>query len=122
MAETVRIQMDRRAFIGAAAAAMFAGMVVTLTGCDDSTTAAPSGSKEGTVDVTNSHNHTIFITKDQLDAGLGVTLTTSTNGGHEHNLVLSNEDVASIAAGTHFSRDSADAGSGPHHHLIHFNG
>jgi hypothetical protein len=112
--------MGRREFIGAAAAALFAGVVITVTGCsEDDTTGPGDGGKTGTVEKTNDHSHSVSITKAQIDAGGAVTLTL-TGSGHTHALNLTSADVAAIksGAGVH-SKPSEDSGNG-HTHLVHF--
>jgi hypothetical protein len=112
--------MGRREFIGAAAAALFAGVVITMTGCDkDDATGPGDGGKAGLVEKTNGHNHDVKITKAQIDAGGAVTLTLTGNG-HTHDLKLTAEEVANIksGAGVH-NKPSEDSGTG-HTHLVHF--
>src|SRR6185369_7303707 len=122
MEETINLKLGRRDFITAVMAAVFTGAVVQITGCSSSSdnSTGPGGSKDGLVETVNGHTHTVFITKDQLDAGLGVTLTL-TGSSHTHDLILTDQQVKDIAAGTHTTKVSELGGSGPHQHPVHFN-
>lgn len=112
--------MGRRKFIGAAAAALFAGVVITVTGCDEDDPAGPvNGDRAGTVDSANSHTHSVKITKAQIDASGDVTLTFSTTSGHSHDLVVSAADVAKLKAGGQVHALPSTTTSG-HLHTVHF--
>jgi hypothetical protein len=115
--------MGRREFIGAAAAALFAGVAVQIVGCggtddDDGGTVNP-GDIKANVATVNSHTHTAIITKAKLDAGADTTVELQTASGHEHTVSLTAAEVVSIKAGGHVMKDSSTTGS--HAHSVMFN-
>lgn len=109
--------MGRREFVGAAAAALFAGVSITLVGCsEDEPTAPAKGDVAGTIN--GNHGHSVTITKVQIEAGAGVTLTLS-GGGHPHNITLTAEQVALVksGAGVH---DGVTTSTNGHTHSVMF--
>ena len=108
----------RREFLGAAAAALFAGIAVQIYGCADSN---PSGMGPGDISgsVSENHGHRAVITRAQLDAGLGATLNIQGDASHTHTVEITGMDMAAIQAGTRVSKTSS-AGDG-HTHLVTFN-
>ena len=93
--------MDRREFLTKAAmAAALIGVKVTVTSCGgDDTTGPALGASDVRGEATGSgHTHTGVITKAQLDAGAGVTVT-FTGSGHEHHLPLTDSEVQMLAQG-----------------------
>ena len=97
---------DRREFIGAAAAALFAGVLIQITGCttDDKTESnhVPAGSVVGFISDNHADTpHKAVITKAQLDAGGGITLDIQGAAPHTHTLTLSADEMATIKAGNH---------------------
>lgn len=111
--------MGRREFIGAAAAALFAGAVITVTGCseDEATGPAKDGSVSATIE--NNHGHSVTITKAQIDAGSGVTLTLS-GGGHTHTVTLTAEQVALIKSGAGVHTGLVSSSTDGHAHNLMF--
>lgn len=112
--------MGRREFIGAAAAALFAGVAITLTGCDeeDKATTPTDGSKAGDVNTVSGHRHSVTITKAQLDAAAAVTLTLSTDSGHNHTVSLTADQVTALKGGTMINVASSE--NSGHTHTVHF--
>jgi len=112
-------RVDRREFLGSLAAALFAGVVVTMTGCGtDDDSGAPAGSVSGNIDA--NHGHGVSITKAQLDSSAAATLTLSTAQGHSHQVALTAEQVVAIAAGTSVTTDSTSGGDPAHIHTVTF--
>jgi hypothetical protein len=90
--------MARRTFIGAAAAALFAGVSLTLFGCgEDDATGPGDGSVAGVIG--ENHGHSVSISKAQIDEGAGVTLDLTTGNGHTHQVILTTDQVALIKSG-----------------------
>lgn len=111
--------MGRREFIGAAAAALFAGVVITVTGCSEDDPAGPAadGSVSGTI--ANNHGHSVTLTKAQIDAGAAVTLTFS-GGGHTHTVSLTAEQVALVKSGAGVHTGLASSTTNDHSHGVMF--
>ncbi|MDB5104998.1 MAG: hypothetical protein JWP91_2687 [Fibrobacteres bacterium] len=113
----------RRRFIGAAAAALFAGVAIQITGCTTDDKADPPATGEGDKTATISDNHPAphkaVITKAQLSAGGAVTLDIQGAADHGHSLALTAEQVATIKAGTMVMLNSTVTGA--HQHMIMFN-
>jgi hypothetical protein len=117
-----KMTMGRREFLGAAAAALFAGVTVQILGCDDGTTSdgnLPAGAIKAYTDTVNGHTHSGFITKVQLDAAADDTVVEVSGSGHTHTVTLTGAEVLSIKAGTHIMRPSSVTGG--HQHQVMFN-
>jgi hypothetical protein len=110
--------MGRREFIGAAAAALFAGVVITMTGCSEDDPAGPAGDGSVAGTIANNHGHSVRITKAEIEAGGAIKLT-FTGGDHTHTVDLTAEDVAKIksGAGVH---DAVSSTTNGHSHGIMF--
>lgn len=116
----------RRLFIGAAAAALFAGVAIQITGCstDDKEEPAASGDKTGIVLGNHPAPHKAVITKAQFDAGGGVTLDIQGASDHTHTVVFTAEQVATIKSGQHAMTSSTTftpPGGTGHAHEVMFN-
>ena len=109
--------MNRREFVGAAAAALFAGIVVQIVGCDSIN--ASDGSVSG--QISENHGHEAVVTKAQLTARSGLTLDIQGTADHTHSLVLTTQDLADIKSGTQVSRTSSRDGFENHNHVVTFN-
>lgn len=119
MEKTQSTGMGRRKFIGSAAAALFAGFVITATGCGEDEPAGPTeGGRNGTVDPTNSHTHSVKITQAEIDTAGDITLTLS-GAGHTHGLKLTAAQVATLKTGGQLHGLTSETGSG-HTHSVHF--
>ncbi len=114
--------MDRRSFLAKAGLlATWATIPIALTACGSdkkSSTNPPDGDVAGDVSVSGGHSHSVVITRAQIDAGSGVTLTL-TGGGHTHTVSLTAEEVMSIGDAQRVSKQSS-AGGG-HDHTVTFN-
>ena len=116
----------RRTFIGAAAAALFAGIAIQITGCstDDKEDPGAGGAKTGDVLSNHAAPHKAVITKAQLDAGGGVTLDIQGSSDHSHSVTLTADQVATIKSGEH-AMTSSTSGAAPggiaHAHEVMFN-
>lgn len=111
--------MGRREFIGAAAA-VFAGVVITVTGCsEDEPTGSGNGGKQALVESGGSpaHNHSGTVTKAELDAGVAMILTVSGNG-HTHEVPLSAQDIANIKSGVGVHGRQSES-TNEHTHIVH---
>jgi hypothetical protein len=119
----------RRIFIGAAAAALFAGVAIQITGCstddkDDAENPSASGDKSGVVLGNHPAPHKAVITKAQFDAGGGVTLDIQGSSDHTHSVVFTADQVATIKAGQHAMTSSTTftpSGGAGHAHEVMFN-
>jgi hypothetical protein len=122
-----RAGQGRRTFIGAAAAALFAGVVIQITGCsteDDTGNPGAGGAKTGAVLSNHPAPHKAVITKAQLDAGGGLTLDIQGSSDHSHSLTLSADQVTTIKGGGHVMIDSTSTtppGGTAHAHSVMFN-
>lgn len=123
MAET----MDRRKFLSLAASSVaVVGAFIGLQGCSSgsssSTTTTPeptttSTDKSGAV--SSNHGHSATLTAAQQQARMDVMIYLSSGSGHTHQLWLTAADVATVAAGTRWSKEtSTDSG---HSHVVTFN-
>lgn len=114
-------QLERRKFIGTAAAALFAGVAIQIFGCstDDGYGNGPGGAGGKTGVVGANHGHSAVITGAQLEAGGAVTLNIAGSAGHNHTVPLTSEQVTAIRAGTMVSQLSSETGA--HSHLVTFN-
>jgi hypothetical protein len=116
--------IGRREFLGAAAAALFAGVVIQITGCTDDN---PASSQGGNGDVAGSiaENHTsphkAVITKAMLDAGGAVELDIQGSSNHSHTVSLSADQVVQIKAKQMVMLDSSSGGAPSHVHMVMFN-
>lgn len=116
--------MTRRAFLGAAAAALLAGAVVRLTGCSyDSAYGGGGGSgdpvdgKQGSISA--NHGHKAVITQAELDDGGALTLHIAGSAGHDHIVDLSGDEVTAIRSGTVVAKPSTTTNG--HAHTVTFN-
>src|SRR4051812_30091964 len=102
--------IGRRQFIGAAAAALFAGIVIQITGCDDGNSTSDQGGS-GDVSATIGSNHPAphraVVTKAMLDAGNAVDLDIQGSADHSHTVSLNAAEMADIKAGKMVMKDSS---------------
>ncbi|MDB5048017.1 MAG: hypothetical protein JWO30_1088 [Fibrobacteres bacterium] len=115
----------RREFIGAAAAALFAGVVIQITGCgtdsSDETQATQDGSATGTISNNHPTPHKAVITKARVDAGGALDLDIQGAADHTHTVSLSADDMINIKAKIMVMMFSSDGGTDPHNHMVMFN-
>jgi hypothetical protein len=112
----------RRQFLGAAAAALLAGVLIQITGCsstDDGSDAPPAGSKSAVITDNHPTPHKAVITKAQLDAGGALTLDIQGAADHNHTVSLTADQVVSIKAGNHNMVATSTTNS--HNHMAMFN-
>lgn len=116
--------MDRRAFLSFAAGSVAVGALIVLNGCsggsDSSSTTEPTktyADEKG--EISSNHGHSVTLTAAQQEAGADVRLTLTSGGGHTHTVSLTAADVATVVAGTQWSKNSSsDSG---HSHKVTFN-
>lgn len=110
---------NRREFLGTAAAALFTGIAITVTGCGEESSTGP-GANAGDIagSISGNHGHSAVITKAQLDAGGGVTLDITGSAGHAHTVTLSADQIATIKTGTHVEVPSSTTNT--HTHTVGF--
>jgi hypothetical protein len=114
---------SRREFLGVAAKALFAGILIQVTGCgSDYTTSSGSnagaGDKQGVVGPPI-QGHEAIIRKAVLDAGGELDLHIQGSATHDHVVSLSADDMAAITAGTQVAKQSSETNS--HSHTVTFN-
>ncbi len=122
MKTQTRNQAARRTFLGSAAAALFAGVVIQITGCssDEGPSAPVKEAGDNQADtISGNHGHVALIKKAQLDAGGAVTLDIHGTATHTHNLELTAQEVADIKAGKMVMKDTSTTNS--HNHSVMFN-
>ena len=115
--------IGRREFIGAAAAALFAGVVIQITGCDskDSSPTAPAtGDVVGSISNNHPTPHSAVIKKASIDAGGAVDLDIQGAANHNHVVSLSAADMATLKAKGMVTKESASGGADPHTHTVMF--
>ena len=105
--------VSRREFTEKSAMAILSGVVISITGCGDSSSspaqptptpapapASPSGSSGDAVGVVSAnHGHIAIITQAQLTASNVLVLDIDGNAGHPHLVELSAADLAQIGTG-----------------------
>jgi hypothetical protein len=113
----------RREFIGAAAAALFAGVVIQITGCgeDSATSSGGAGDIVGSISDNHPTPHSAVVTKAQIDAGGDVTLDIQGAANHNHTVSLPAANMATLKAKGHVMVTSSDGGTETHSHIIMFN-
>lgn len=114
--------LGRREFLGTAAAAIFSGIAIHITGCNSDSGTSPkssSGDIAGTVETNHATPHTVLITKVQVEAGGSISLMLSSAPGHTHTVNLSAADMVAIKAKTHTMVQSGTTSG--HSHMVHFN-
>jgi hypothetical protein len=110
---------SRRQFLGAAAAALFAGISITVLGCGDDSGTGPTaetGDKVG--EISGNHGHQAIIKKAQIDAAGAVTLDIRGSAGHTHSVSLTADEMAGLKSGTMVTKDSSTTND--HHHQVMF--
>ncbi len=110
--------MTRREFTAASITALFVGMVVTMTACKSAgsgnaavgPTPAPPAPSPQTGDaagvISANHGHTAVVTRAQLQAGGGVSLSIRGEADHDHSLDMTADQVHQVAAGSKISSTS----------------
>jgi hypothetical protein len=127
------VDMERRVFTQAWVMALLGGATITIVGCGGGTptsgsggggtgsgsgSGGPSGTDEAGV-IDGNHGHSAIVTKAELDAGLGLTLSIMGTADHTHSLVLSGDQVVAIRNGDRVSQPTTTTNA--HFHTITFN-
>ena len=96
--------MNRRTFllrIGGTTLAVPAVLVMAACGGGDDDGADSGGQAQFSVSSSGQdHVHQIFIQCSELDAGGNVTYTSTTADGHNHEVILTGDELAMIGAGS----------------------
>lgn len=112
----------RREFLGDAAKALFAGILIQVTGCGSGSTSSDSGAgagdKQGVVGPPI-HGHEAIIRKAVLDAGGALDLHIQGSATHDHVVSLTADDMTAIKNGTQVAKQSSVTNS--HSHSVTFN-
>ena len=113
--------LSRREFSRESVLAMLAGVVITITGCDDSSPSAPTGGSGSDVSgvVSANHGHVATVKSADITAGGGVSLNIMGQADHPHTVTLSATQVQQIGNRQQVVVTSTtDAG---HQHTVTFN-
>jgi hypothetical protein len=121
-------ELSRREFSIEALTALFAGVAITITACDDdngggSVIVGPGGG-DRTGTVTANHGHTATVLSVDLTAGNAVSLDIRGTADHPHTVTLTGAQVVQIRDGQRVSTTSttdASAQFGTHLHTVTFN-
>lgn len=120
--------ISRREFTLETCLAILAGAAITIvgSGCGSSGSSPTgpsggpgtgSGDKSGAI--SGNHGHTATITAAQLTAGNAVDVQLTLGSGHTHQLALTANQVAAVAANQSVSGQSSTDGG--HNHTVTFN-
>lgn len=112
---------SRREFLGAAAAALFAGITITLLGCDEDSGSSPAvAAGDRVAEISDNHPspHQAVLKKAVIEAGGAVTLNIQGRADHNHTVSLTAEEMSSLKGGGMIHKDSSVAGS--HSHTVMF--
>jgi hypothetical protein len=120
--------ISRREFTLESCMAILAGAAITIvgSGCGSSNssptgpsggTGTGSGDKAGVI--SNNHGHTATITAAELMAGNAVNVQLTLGSGHTHQLALTANQVAAVAANQKVSGESTTDNG--HSHTVTFN-
>ncbi len=125
MATENQAGFGRREFIGSAAAALFAGVVITVTGCNSTDSGSDSslnpGDAAGTISGNHPKAHRAIVTKAQIDAGGDVSLDIQGAADHNHTLSLTAADMVTLKAKGQVMATSSDGSTDSHNHMVMFN-
>ena len=120
MENRVKSGTSRREFLGAAAAALFAGISITILGCGEDSGTGPTV-EDGDISgqISGNHGHKAVVKKAQIDAGGAVTLDIQGSAGHSHTVSLTADDMAELKKpGGMVTKDSSSTNS--HNHSVMF--
>lgn len=120
-------ELSRREFSIEALTALFAGVAITVTACDDDNgggviVGPGGGDRSGSVSA--NHGHTATVLSVDLNAGNAVTLDIRGTADHPHTVTLTGAQVTQIRDGQRVSTTSttdASAQFGTHLHTVTFN-
>ncbi|MEO7957345.1 MAG: hypothetical protein ABIW76_11715 [Fibrobacteria bacterium] len=116
--------ITRRTFLGTAAAALFAGVVIQITGCStEDKEGSPAGNITGSI--SDTHSHSAVVTKAVLDSGGAAVIDIRGSATHTHTVSLSGDDMAALKAGHHVMMTSSirseSTADDQHSHSVMFN-
>jgi hypothetical protein len=124
--------ISRREFTLETCLAILAGATITImgSGCGSSgsSPAGPSGGSSGgpgagsgdkSGAISSNHGHTATITAAELTAGNALNVLLTAGSGHTHQVALTANDVAMVAANQRVSRESTV--NNGHSHTVTFN-
>jgi len=112
--------LSRRAFTVESVLAILATATITITGCNGGTDLGPSppaGSREGVV--SSNHGHRAIVEAAQLNSNSTVTIDMRFRATHNHTLMLSALELASIAENGRVVKNSSTTDD--HNHTVTFN-
>ncbi|MBW8887264.1 MAG: hypothetical protein JF616_05830 [Fibrobacteres bacterium] len=115
--------LNRREFLGTAAAALLSAIALSLLGCgDDKGTSDSAGAGDMVGDIADNHGHRAILSKAQIDAGSAVDLHIQNTANHDHTLSLSAEDMAKLKNGGMVTVETGTASdpANPHTHSVMF--
>ncbi len=113
--------VSRREFTEKSAMVILSGVVISITGCGDSSSSpmqpsptptpaptSPSGPSDDTVGVVSmNHGHIAIITQAELTAGNMLVLDIDGEAGHPHLVELSADDLAQIGSGVRVTKSAS---------------
>lgn len=110
--------LSRRTFTVEAALAILATATITITGCDsDLGPTAPVGAREGVV--SDNHGHRAIVEAAQLNSNNTITIDMRFRATHNHELVLTPLELASISENGRVVKISSTTED--HNHTVTFN-
>jgi hypothetical protein len=116
--------LTRREFSVESLMALFAGIVITVTACDDDGPPTAPSTSGRTGSVSANHGHVATVTSVELTAGSSVLVNIRGDADHPHTVDLSAAEVAQIRDGQRVSKTSSTDPSpafGTHLHTVTFN-
>jgi hypothetical protein len=119
-------ELSRREFSVEALTALFAGVVITVTACDDdgSTLVVGPGGADVSGSISANHGHVATVTSVELAAGNTVALSIRGTADHPHTVTLSASEVVQIQNRqrvTATSTTDVSQAFGTHAHTVTFN-
>jgi hypothetical protein len=112
--------LSRRAFTVQSVLAMLATATITMAGCDSGSDIGPSppaGAREGVI--SNNHGHRAIVDAAQLNSNTTITIDMRYQATHNHELVLSPLELASISENGRVVKPSSTTEG--HSHTVTFN-
>ena len=112
--------LSRRAFTVESVLAILATATITISGCDGGSDLGPSppaGAREGVV--SNNHGHRAIVEAAQLNSNSTITIDMRYQATHNHELVLTPLELASISENGRVVKASSTTEA--HSHTVTFN-
>lgn len=114
--------VTRREFTLESALALLAGVTITISGCGDDDSPAPTAPGPTTdkpASISTNHGHAATITGAQISAGGALSLNITGMATHPHTVAVSAGELGAIGAGQRVNIQSTiDNG---HSHTVSFN-